>query len=160
MRTVMQWLWNIIDVAIAVMLCVMLIMLFTNVIMRYGFSSALRQSVELSRLGLVWLVMLGTVVILKQDKHLAVTELTSRLLPQMVPVLRRICYGIIFVCVSMLFTGAYKQTLENWQDISQITGLPSALFYLAGVVSGGLMMILSFIRIFFPDWLLSQRGDG
>lgn len=158
MRKVLQWIWDAIDVIIAAILFVMVVLVFTNVVMRYGFSSGLRESVELSRLGLVWVVMLGSVVVLKRDEHLAITELSDSLMPKLVPLLRRICWLIIFVCVSMLFVGSYDQTIQNWQDISQITGLPSGLFYLAGAISGGLMMILSFIRILFPDWLL-DRGE-
>lgn len=159
MRAVLQWIWNIIDVIIATILFIMIVLVFTNVVMRYGFSSGLRESVELSRLGLVWVVMLGAVVVLKRDEHLAITELSDSLMPRLVPLLRRLCWLIILVCVSMLFIGSYEQTILNWNDISQITGLPSGLFYLAGAVSGGLMMILSFIRIFFPDWLLDKKEE-
>jgi len=160
MRAVLQWVWNVIDIIIAVILFIMIILVFTNVVMRYGFSSGLRESIELSRLGLVWVVMLGAVVVLKRDEHLAISELSENLMPKLVPFLRRLCWFIIFVCVSMLFIGSYDQTILNWQDISQITGLPSGLFYLAGAVSGGLMMILSFIRILFPNWLLNQHKEN
>ena len=52
-------LWRGVDYAMALILMLMIALVFVNVVMRYGFSSGLRQSVELSRLGLVWLVMLG-----------------------------------------------------------------------------------------------------
>lgn len=160
MRAVLQWIWNVIDAVIAAILFVMIILVFANVVMRYGFSSGLRESVELSRLGLVWVVMLGAVVVLKRDEHLAITELSDSLMPKLVPFLRRLCWLIIFICVGMLFIGSYEQTVLNWQDISQITGLPSGLFYLAGAVSGALMMVLSFIRILFPDWLLDKDEEN
>ena len=156
MQAIIRGLWNIIDVVIALILIIMVILVFSNVVMRYGFSSGLRESVEISRLGLVWVVMLGAVVVLKRDEHLAVTEFTDRLMPRLVPFLRRVCWAIILGCVTMLFIGSYEQMLQNWDDISQLTGLPSGLFYLAGTVSGGLMIMLSFIRIFFPDWLLEK----
>ncbi len=59
MRSVIKWVWNSIDILMACILICMIILVFTNVVLRYGFSSGLRPSVELSRLGLVWVVMLG-----------------------------------------------------------------------------------------------------
>lgn len=157
MRSVFKWVWNCIDVLMAVILSCMIVLVFTNVVLRYGFSSGLRPSVELSRLGLVWVVMLGAAVVLRRGEHLAVAEFSERLMPKAVPILRRICWAIILVSVGMLYVGAYNQMMANWSDISQLTGLPSALFYLAGVVSAVLMGIIAFVRIINPDWLLEQE---
>jgi TRAP-type C4-dicarboxylate transport system permease small subunit len=59
----------------------------------------------------------------------------------------------------MLYVGSYRQMMSNWSDISQLTGLPSALFYLAGVVSGLLMGVIAFMRIFKPDWQLDSLDE-
>jgi len=159
MKTFFRWLWNSIDALIAVILVVMLVLVFTNVVLRYGFASGLRGSVELSRLGLVWTVMLGAVVVLRRDEHLAVTEFSEHYFPKLVPFLRRACWLVTLVSVSMLFYGSFTQMMDNWNDISQLTGLPSALFYLAGAVSGGLMAIVAFGRIFSPSWL-NEKLEG
>ncbi|MCL9776557.1 TRAP transporter small permease [Vibrio methylphosphonaticus] len=154
MQSVLKWIWNSIDVIMAVILTAMVALVFTNVVLRYGFSSGLRPSVELSRLGLVWVVMLGAAVVLRRGEHLAVAEFSEKLLPKAVPMLRRICWAIILVAVGMLYVGSYRQMMSNWSDISQLTGLPSALFYLAGVVSGALMGVIALVRIFKPEWQL------
>jgi TRAP-type C4-dicarboxylate transport system permease small subunit len=144
----------------AVILVFMIVLVFTNVVLRYGFDSGLRESVELSRMGLVWVVMLGAVVVLRRDEHLAVHEFTERLMPRAVPLLRRLGWLIILFAVSMLFIGSFNQMMDNWNDISQLTGLPSALFYLAGAVSGALMAIVALGRIFFPNWLNEKLESG
>ncbi|WNJ96154.1 TRAP transporter small permease [Vibrio ruber] len=159
MRTVLKWVLDSIDIIMAAILVAMLVLVFTNVVLRYGFSSGLRASVELSRLGLVWVVMLGAVIVLQRDEHLAVKEFTEKLMPRWVPFLRRLCWLIILVSVGMLFYGAFGQMMDNWRDISPLTGLPSALFYLAGAISGGLMAILAAVRIFFPQWLIDKSDD-
>ncbi|QMV13343.1 TRAP transporter small permease [Vibrio spartinae] len=158
MRTVLKWVLDSIDIIMAAILVAMLVLVFTNVVLRYGFSSGLRASVELSRLGLVWVVMLGAVIVLKRDEHLAVKEFTEKLMPRWVPFLRRLCWLIILISVGMLFYGAFGQMMANWRDISPLTGLPSALFYLAGAISGGLMAILAAGRIFFPQWLIDHSA--
>jgi TRAP-type C4-dicarboxylate transport system permease small subunit len=160
MRTLFKWIWNSIDIIMAIVLVIMIGLVFTNVVLRYGFESGLRESVELSRLGLVWVVMLGAVIVLRRDEHLAVHEFSERLFPKAVPILRRLSWLVILFSVSMLFIGSYSQMMNNWNDISQLTGLPSALFYLAGAVSGALMAILAVGRIFQPDWLNEKVESG
>ncbi|MEZ8242578.1 TRAP transporter small permease [Vibrio splendidus] len=159
MQSVLKSIWKSIDVIMAVILTCMVALVFTNVVLRYGFSSGLRPSVELSRLGLVWVVMLGAAVVLRRGEHLAVAEFSERLFPKAVPVLRRICWVIVLISVGMLYVGSYRQMMSNWSDISQLTGLPSALFYLAGVVSGLLMSVIAFMRIFKPDWQLDSLDE-
>ena len=153
-------LWRFLDWVMAALLLAMIILVFTNVVLRYGFDSGLRQSVELSRLGLVWLVMLGAAVVLRQDDHLAVTEVSDALLPKWVPFLRRAAYLVILTAALMLFWGAYRQMNANWGNISQLTGLPSALFYLAGVVSAVLMIFIAAVRVFSPDLLKLKSKIG
>ncbi|MEH6454304.1 MAG: TRAP transporter small permease [Psychromonas sp.] len=159
MRKILMWIWNSIDVLMALILAIMIALVFTNVVLRYGFSSSLRPSVELSRLGLVWVVMLGAVTVLRRGEHLAVAEFSEKLLPRAVPFLRRICWFVVLVSVSLLFIGAFRQMMANWNNISQLTGLPSALFYLAGVISGALMAFIAVVRVFNPNALTSDLED-
>ncbi len=147
-------LWRVVDYAMAAILAAMILLVFCNVVLRYGFSSGLRQSVELSRLGLVWLVMLGAAVLLRRNEHLALAEFSEALFPRAVPLLRRLAYLVVVVTMLMLFIGAFRQMNANWGNISQITGLPSALFYLAGVTSAILMVFIGAVRVINPDALL------
>lgn len=155
-----RWIWRFIDWAMAALLIAMIALVFTNVVLRYGFASGLRQSVELSRLGLVWVVMLGAAVILRREEHLAVSELTDALVPGLAPILRRLAYLVILISVLMLFWGAFRQMNANWNNISQLTGLPSALIYLAGVVSALLMTVIAVARIISPDLLKDADKKG
>lgn len=142
--------WKSIDAIMALLLAAMIALVFTNVVLRYGFSSSIRQSVELARMWFVWVVMLGAAVTLRRGEHLALSEFSEALFPRAVPWLRRICWLIVIGSVIMLFQGALKQTNANWNNISQLTGLPSALFYLAGTVSSVLMGFIAVIRLIDP----------
>lgn len=150
MRRIASYIWKWIDAVMAALLLAMIALVFANVVLRYGFSSGLRVSVELSRLGFVWVVMLGAVVALKRGEHLAVTEFSEVLFPRAVPVLRRLAWGVILLSVLMLFWGSAKQTLANWHNISQLTGLPTGLLYLSGVVSGAAMACVAVVRLIWP----------
>lgn len=154
--SIWRFLWAGIDWFMAGLLLTMIALVFANVIMRYGFSSGLRPSVELSRLGLVWIVMLGAAVVLRRGEHLAVSEFSEALLPRLTPLLRRLAYGVVLITMLMLFFGAWRQMNANWNNISQLTGLPSALLYLAGVISAALMTVIAMVRIFNPKALLPE----
>lgn len=151
-------LWRFIDLLMAALLVAMIALVFANVVLRYGFSSGLRPSIELSRLAFVWLVLLGAAVVLRREEHLAVSEFTTSFLPRAVPVLRRLAYAVIALGVLMLFWGAFNQMNANWGNISQLTGLPSALLYLPGVISGLLMAVIAVVRIVDPA-ALREPGD-
>ncbi len=158
MSSVIRRIWSIIDLVLVVMMGAMIAIVFANVVMRYGFSSGIRQSVELARLGFVWIVLLGSVVALRQDEHLALTEFSERYFPRAVPFLRRLCWLVIILCMVMFFIGSWHQTAANWSNFSQVTGLPSALFYLAGVVSALLMGAVAIGRFFDPTPFSQRQG--
>lgn len=158
LKRLTEMLWHFIDYFIAVLMAMMVILVFTNVVLRYGFSSGLRPSVELSRLGFVWIVMLGAAVVLKRKEHLAITEISETLFPKFVPILRRISLLVILVSVSMLCWGATKQAIANWNNFSQLTGLPKGLLYVPGAISGFLMFFIAIYQFFESDQ--SHNGDS
>ncbi len=144
-------LWKSLDVIMAVLMALMIVLVFTNVVLRYGFSSGFRPSIELSRLGFVWIVMLGSVVVLRRGEHLAVSEFIEVLFPRAARIFARFSWFVILVSVSLLFWGASKQTIANWSNTSQLTGLTKGLLYLPGGIAGFLMMFVALGRLISPE---------
>src|ERR1700761_9166307 len=85
---------RLLKVAIALCLAAMVVLVFTNVTLRYLFNSGIPTSEELSRWLLVWLTFLGAIVALRQHAHLGVDTLV-RMLPAYG---KRICF-IINYCL-------------------------------------------------------------
>lgn len=142
--------WVLIEALLALLLAGMIIMVFTNVVMRYGFGSGLRWGIELSRLSFVWIAMLGSALALRSNEHLAVTEVVETLFPRALRPLWVLTRAIIIGLLVMFVIGCWRQMMLNWVNISQVTGLPTALFYLAGVTGGGLMILVAIGQIFGP----------
>ena len=66
----------------AVLVCVlgaMVVMVFANVVLRYGFGSGITVSEEISRFLFVWLIFLGSVPVMRQHGHLGVEMLVGKL---------------------------------------------------------------------------------
>src|SRR3954453_23931370 len=135
---------------IALCLAVMVVLVFGNVVLRYGFNSGITISEELSRWLLVWLTFLGAVVAVREHAHLGVDTLV-RMLPASG---KRICF-IINYCLMLfadwlLLTGSWRQTLINIDDRARATGLSLGIFYFVGVVFGvstGVLLLPDLVRL-------------
>src|SRR6185436_3652351 len=121
---------------IALCLVVMVVLVFGNVVLRYGFNSGITISEELSRWLLVWLTFLGAIVALRDHSHLGVDSLV-RVLP---PIGKRICfvssYALMLYADWLLLAGSWKQMLITASDRAPATQLSVGIFYATGVVFG------------------------
>jgi TRAP-type C4-dicarboxylate transport system permease small subunit len=127
-----------------VALALMVVMVFGNVVLRYGFNSAISISEELSRWLFVWLTFLGAIVAVRRRLHLGSDLLVSRL-PRGG---RRLCFVaahlmMIYMCW-LMGRGSWQQTLINWETTSAAMQASVAWFFAAGVlfaVVAGLILI-------------------
>jgi len=128
----------------------MVLMVFGNVVLRYGFNSGITVSEELSRWLFVWTTFLGAIVGLRQRAHLGTDALINRL-----PLVgRKICRGLalllmIFV-VALTLQGAWQQTRINLESTSAVMQASMAWFYAAGVV----FALLALLMLFSDAWRL------
>ena len=135
---------------IALFLAVMVVLVFGNVVLRYGFNSGITISEELSRWLLVWLTFLGAIVAVREHSHLGVDSLVRMLSAGG----KRLCF-IVNYCLMLfadwlLLTGSWRQTLINWDDRAPATGLSIGIFYFVGVVFGvsaGIMLLHDLFRV-------------
>lgn len=122
------------DASIALCLAVMVLLVFANVVLRYGFDSGIEVSEEVSRWLFVWLTFLGAAVALYQREHLGVDMLVDRL-----PVRgRKICLVLSHLAMLwvswLLFRGSWAQVRLNLDVAAPSTGAPMAILYAPGVV--------------------------
>jgi TRAP-type C4-dicarboxylate transport system permease small subunit len=121
---------------IATLLAVMVVLVFGNVFLRYGFNSGITISEELSRWLMVWLTFLGAIVALREHQHLGVDTLVQAL-----PAIgKRVCFVISYLLMLyadyLLLVGSWKQSIIGLGDRAPATGLSVGLFYGVGVVFG------------------------
>ncbi|MCK1414871.1 TRAP transporter small permease [Bradyrhizobium sp. CW4] len=135
---------------IAACLAVMVVLVFGNVVLRYGFNSGIAISEELSRWLLVWLTFLGAVVAMREHAHLGVDSLV-RMLPAYG---KRICFIVSYVLMLfadwLLLSGSWRQTIINIDDRAPATGLSLGIFYGVGVifgVSAGVILLYDLFRV-------------
>ena len=116
-------------------LAAMVVLVFTNVVLRYAFNSGITVSEELSRWLFVWLTFLGAVVALNERAHLGTDALVSRLPTWGKKVCLALSYGLMLFCCWLLFSGSLAQVRINWDTTSAAMEASVGLyFYAAGVV--------------------------
>src|SRR2546430_8718100 len=112
----------------------MVVMVFGNVVLRYGFNSGIIVSEEVSRWLFLWVTFLGAIVALKEGAHLGSDFLVSRL-----PVLgKKIClvagHVLMLYATWLLFSGSLAQARINLNVEAPVTGASMAFVYGTGVV--------------------------
>jgi len=131
-------------------LAIMVVLVFGNVVLRYGFNSGLTMSEELSRWLFVWLTFMGAVVALNERTHLGTDMMVARL-----PLAgKKICLGIshwlmLYVCW-LLFKGSYDQALVNVETTSPVMEISMSVFYASGAVcaaSSALIILKQFFEL-------------
>jgi TRAP-type C4-dicarboxylate transport system permease small subunit len=138
------------EAVIAMCLAVMVVLVFGNVMLRYGFNSGITLSEELSRWLFVWMTFMGAIVALKEHGHLGTDMLVSRLGSRG----KKFCLGLsqllmLFVCW-LLLKGSFEQAKVNYGSTSAVMEVSMAWLYLPGIlfaVLGGLMIAIEFVRL-------------
>lgn len=140
------------EAVIGVVLAVMVVLVFGNVVLRYGFNSGIAISEEVSRYLFIWLTFLGAIVAVHEHAHLGVDTLV-KLLPRGGKLFCVIASELLMLfAVALLFWGSWKQTLINLATRSPVSEVPLALIYIAGLVASVAMfglILRNLYRILF-----------
>jgi TRAP-type transport system small permease protein len=141
---------KVLDYAMALFLVLMVMMVFGNVVLRYGFNSGITVSEELSRWLFVWITFMGAVVALKEKGHLGTDMLIARIGLSG----KKICLGLSYVLMlalcGVLFKGAWEQTMINASSTSAAMEVSMGIFFSVGLmfaVLGGLIIARDLYRL-------------
>lgn len=136
MKGVIDAFFRLLEFLVVACMVAMVVMVFGNVVLRYGFNAGILISEELSRWLFVWLTFLGAIVALHERAHLGTDMVISRLARPA----RLACFGVahvIMLYVSwLLLSGSYTQAELNLDVSAPVTGIPVAVFYASGIVFG------------------------
>lgn len=143
-------------------LALIVVLVFSNVVARYGFGSGFAGAEELSLLLFLWLVFLGSILALRQRAHLGM-ELLQAILPRP---WRRVCAVVTHLLTLYLlwlfFAGSWTQTVIGLRNYSTVLHFPNALKAAAGLVCAGSMLIIvamNLVRILINSPQAHVPGD-
>ena len=125
---------RLLEGVIAVCMLLMVILVFGNVVLRYGFNSGITVSEEISRWLFVWLTFLGALIGLREHAHLGTDMLVGRLGPRGKKACLFIGHALMLLICWMLFRGSLEQTKINWDVSAPSSGASMGWFYSVGLV--------------------------
>jgi TRAP-type C4-dicarboxylate transport system permease small subunit len=148
MARLFGWYCRGLEGLMVLMLALMVVMVFGNVVLRYGFNSGITFSEEMSRWLFVWMTFLGAIVAVREHGHLG----TDMLLAKLPSWGKRFCLVVSHVLMLLaswlLLTGSWQQTLINWNVGAPSTGASVAIFYSVGIVFG----VSSIVFLLYDLW--------
>ena len=147
MQRLLDRLCRIFDHLIATLLAAMVILVFGNVVLRYGFDSGITLSEELARWLFVWTTFLGAAIALREHQHLGTEFLTRRLGRTGRKLCAALSRAAMLLCCVLLAIGAGHQAMINLDSRSAVmeaslAWLDSAVLVFA--VFGGLILLFGF----------------
>ncbi|MTH64177.1 TRAP transporter small permease [Paracoccus shanxieyensis] len=147
MKQLDRWFFRAIDIALVGLLAAMTLMVFGNVVLRYGFGSGLDFSEEMSRFCFVWLIFLGSVAAMRRNLHMGFDMVVVMVRPQVRRVLLTIANGLILACCLLLLVGTLMQWHINATNIAPVTGMPMSWLFGVAVPMSLCVGIMAAIRM-------------
>ncbi|HMN21222.1 MAG TPA: TRAP transporter small permease [Ottowia sp.] len=124
------------EVLIVASLAIMGVLVFGNVVLRYGFNSGIAISEELSRLLFVWLIFLGAVLASAKRIHIGFDTLQRALGPRARGLLAAFNGVLILAGCAIFMVGGWQQVRVNLGNSYPVLGISYAWLYGVGLVFG------------------------
>lgn len=128
----------------------MVVLVFGNVVLRYGFNSGITFSEEVSRFLFVWMVFLGSVLMLGDNGHLGVHTFTKFLPLAGKKVCKLLGDVLTLACCVLLSIGAWHVIGLNLSNHAPVSNIPLGVVYMACLfcsVGMGVLQLRSIIRL-------------
>ena len=139
---------RLVDHFIVAALALMVILVFTNVVLRYGFGTGITVSEELSRYLLVWITFIGGAAAMFTHQHLGVSSFVEWL----PPIGRKICavlnIPLMLVCFGYFFYGSWQITKVSADVGSTAMDMPMSYFYGVGMFFSALAAVAVCIDLY------------
>ena len=133
-----------------VVLCMvaMVVMVFGNVVLRYGFNSGITVSDEMSRYCFIWLTYIGAMVAMREKGHLGVDTLVLRLSLTGKKVCFFLSEALMLLCNLLFLLGTWKMHELQVTNVSPVVGISMIWIYGIGYVVGVVMSIMNVQQLY------------
>ena len=148
MKQVVDGFFKLLEALVVLCLLAMVVMVFGNVVLRYGFNSGITISDEMSRYCFIWLTYIGAMVAMREKGHLGVDTLVLRL-----PLGgKKLCFfiseALMLLCNLLFLLGTWKMHELQVSNVSPVVGISMIWVYGIGYVVGGVMSLMNLNQIF------------
>ena len=134
---------SIVEWIMVCMFAIMAILVFCNVVLRYGFNSGIVYSEEASRFMFMWLTLIGALIVMKDHGHLGMNSVVSRLGERGQRICRFLADMLTLACCLLLVHGTWAQVIIGMDELAPVTGIPMGYVQLSMLISSvGMVLVL------------------
>ena len=148
LKQLVDWFFKALELLIVCFMVAMVVMVFGNVVLRYGFNSGISISDEMSRYCFIWLTYVGAMVAMREGGHLGVDTLVKHLPIHGKKVCLFLSETLMLLCNGLFFLGTYKMHELQVTNISPVVGISMIWVYGIGYVVGIVMGIIN-LRVLY-----------
>ena len=143
MKKAIDLFFKLLEFLVVASLVAMVIMVFGNVVLRYGFNSGITVSEEMSRYCFIWLTYIGAMIAMRERGHLGVDTLVKHL-----PVMgKKVCLfiseALMLFCNGLFILGTWKMHELQVSNVSPVVGISMIWIYGIGYVVGTVMAVFN-----------------
>jgi TRAP-type C4-dicarboxylate transport system permease small subunit len=143
MRKSIDLFFKLLEFLVVACMIAMVIMVFGNVVLRYGFNSGITVSDEMSRYCFIWLTYIGAMIAMREREHLGVDTLVKHL-PRGG---KKFCLFVseaLMLFTNVLFViGTWKMHDLQVTNVSPVVGISMIWIYGIGYIVGTVMAIFN-----------------
>ncbi len=143
LQHVIDGFFRLLELLIVVLMVAMVVMVFGNVVLRYGFNSGIDISDEMARYCFVWLTYIGAMVAMREGGHLGVDTLVKRLPIGGKKTALFISEALMLLCNGLFFLGTWKMHELQVSNVSPVVGLSMIWIYGMGYVVATVMGVFN-----------------
>ena len=135
-------LFHLLKLFAAACLAAMIVMVFGNVVLRYGFNSGITVSEELSSWCLTWMTYTAGLVALREHGHLGFDGLLNLFPQSLQRVLLVVAHIIMIAMMALFLQGSWLQTVINLNNMAPASGISTGFLYGIGIVFSSIAILV------------------
>jgi len=143
----MDGFFRLLGLLVVLLLTAMVLMVFGNVLLRYGFNSGILVSEELARYCFVWLTFVGAVLTFREHAHMGIETVVQRMARRGRLVCMALTNATIMGCSALFFWGTVQQFEVNATMFAPVTGLSLVWVYGIGLFTGAGCFAIAAVRL-------------
>ncbi len=143
MTKAIDWFFKLLELLVVVALVAMVIMVFGNVVLRYGFNSGITVSDEMSRYCFIWLTYIGAMIAMRDGGHLGVDTLVKHLPRFGKQVCLFLSEALMLVVNVLFFIGTFKMHDLQVTNVSPVVGISMIWIYGIGYIVAVVMALFN-----------------
>jgi TRAP-type transport system small permease protein len=126
--------FRLLELLVVASLVAMVIMVFGNVVLRYGFNSGITVSDEMSRYCFIWLTYIGAMIAMRERGHLGVDTLVKHLPVNGKKACLFLSETLMLFCNALFLLGTWKMHDLQVSNVSPVVGISMIWIYGIGYV--------------------------